>query len=166
MVPADRDINNLTPEFKGLVESFLKECKENGLNIFITEGRRTKERQEYLYAQGRTRAGSIVTWTLNSIHLTGEAIDIAFHGPELYPVNVQVWLDVSSIANKYEMEWGFDLWGDDKPHFQLKLYKMTASQKKLNEAWEYITSSAHDFGTDGMKELAAEMGPRIRENNE
>jgi peptidoglycan L-alanyl-D-glutamate endopeptidase CwlK len=48
----------------------------------VIEGVRTKERQAKLYAQGRTEAGKIVTWTLNSNHFInpktgfGHAVDI------------------------------------------------------------------------------------------
>jgi peptidoglycan L-alanyl-D-glutamate endopeptidase CwlK len=40
------------------------------VKFFITEGLRTKERQEQLYAAGST-------WTMNSRHLTGHAFDFA-----------------------------------------------------------------------------------------
>lgn len=50
----------------------------NGLyRLIVLEGLRTKERQAELYAQGRTTPGKIVTWTLNSKHIEGKAVDIA-----------------------------------------------------------------------------------------
>lgn len=50
----------------------------NGLyRLIVLEGLRTKERQAELYAQGRTKPGKIVTWTLNSKHIDGKAVDIA-----------------------------------------------------------------------------------------
>ena len=52
-----------------------------GLNgpvrLMVLEGLRTKERQAELYAQGRTAPGKVVTWTMNSRHITGHAVDIA-----------------------------------------------------------------------------------------
>ena len=45
--------------------------------IRIVEGIRTQDRQNELYEQGRTKPGKMVTWTRNSKHLTGDAIDLA-----------------------------------------------------------------------------------------
>lgn len=48
----------------------------------VIEGVRTPERQAELYAQGRTKPGDIVTWTLNSRHFKdpvtgyGHAVDL------------------------------------------------------------------------------------------
>lgn len=54
-------------------------------DFFVNEGVRTMERQKALYAQGRTKPGPKVTWTLNSNHFKnprtgfGHAIDIYPH---------------------------------------------------------------------------------------
>lgn len=45
----------------------------------VSEGVRTLARQRELYAKGRTTPGPIVTWTMQSKHLTGHAVD-------LYPI--------------------------------------------------------------------------------
>jgi peptidoglycan L-alanyl-D-glutamate endopeptidase CwlK len=45
-------------------------------DILVIEGVRTKERQADLYAQGRTKPGPIVTWTLQSKHIEGRAVDV------------------------------------------------------------------------------------------
>lgn len=42
----------------------------------VIEGRRTLARQRELYAQGRTRPGPIVTWTMKSKHIDGVAVDL------------------------------------------------------------------------------------------
>ena len=109
-----RSTSRLKPAFKKKVDDFLKECDW----IKITESYRTQERQNYLYAQGRTRAGRKVTWTLNSNHTKGEAIDIAFKGMTPYPSEFNEWKKVAEIAKKYEIDWGYNLWKADKPHFQ------------------------------------------------
>jgi len=49
--------------------------QSNSIDYILTCTRRTKSDQEALFAQGRTKPGKIVTWTLNSKHLTGEAFD-------------------------------------------------------------------------------------------
>lgn len=43
----------------------------------IVQGVRTQAEQNALYAQGRTKPGQIVTWTKNSKHLGGNAVDFA-----------------------------------------------------------------------------------------
>lgn len=45
------------------------------VDFIILCGKRTDEEQEELYAQGRTKPGKKITWTLNSAHLYGHAID-------------------------------------------------------------------------------------------
>lgn len=29
-----------------------------------------------------------------------------------------VWREIAEVANKYGIDWGYDLWETDKPHFQ------------------------------------------------
>jgi peptidoglycan L-alanyl-D-glutamate endopeptidase CwlK len=113
-----RDISRLKPAAKKACEMFMAECKRQGVDIFITETLRTKERQEYLYAQGRTRPGQIVTWTLNSRHMTGLAWDIACNGKNLYDANTLK--KAGEIAKKLKITWGGDWSPPDTPHFEVK----------------------------------------------
>lgn len=46
-------------------------------DLCVVEGVRTKARQAELYAQGRTKPGKIVTWTMQSKHILGRAVDLA-----------------------------------------------------------------------------------------
>lgn len=163
---ADRDIEKLAEPFKSRVKRFLSECKE----VFVTEAYRTTERQEWLYASGRSRSGPIITWTLNSKHSEGRAIDVAFHGPELYPKDFNKWRKVADVAKKHKVLWGWDLWGQDKPHFQnseeipdkdtqefLNYEKMTPEQKQLAEAHIYSFKNCFNFGTKKMQELVSKQ---------
>lgn len=57
---------------------------KTNIDFMVIEGYRPQERQDELYAQGRTKAGKKVTWTLNSRHTSGLAIDIvALEGGEI-----------------------------------------------------------------------------------
>jgi len=47
------------------------------IDFVIVQGARTQEYQDQLYAQGRTKPGPVVTWTRNSRHIGGFAIDFA-----------------------------------------------------------------------------------------
>ncbi|TVR64207.1 MAG: hypothetical protein EA422_07370, partial [Gemmatimonadales bacterium] len=53
---------------------------EHGHRVELVEGYRTQARQDHLYAQGRTRAGNVVTWTRNSAHTRGHAVDVKVNG--------------------------------------------------------------------------------------
>ena len=48
----------------------------------IIEGLRSEQRQHDLYAQGRSKPGPVVTWTLTSKHITGDAVDLLPINPE------------------------------------------------------------------------------------
>ena len=107
----DRNLENLVEPFKSKVKDFIRDDRVS--NIFVTEWYRTQERQEYLYNQ-RPK----VTWTLDSMHTKGLAIDIAFNGSNLYPSDFNEWKVIAEVAKEYGIDWGYDLGGNDKPHFQ------------------------------------------------
>ena len=135
MSKTNRDLNLLTPSFKLKVELFLSEAK----NIFVTEGFRSDARQLELFAQGRTTPWNIVTWTTSSKHQEWLAIDIAFKWDELYPSELSKWKEVWTIANKYWIDWGYDLWGKDKPHFQDNWQIYTPKQETMDILGKKIT---------------------------
>lgn len=112
-----RDINELTPTAQRACRLFLKKCEEAGLNIFITETYRSQERQNELYAQGRTEPGQIVTWTLHSRHTSRRAWDIAVNGPILY--DMSVIRKAGEIGKQLGITWG-GIWSPpDYAHFEV-----------------------------------------------
>lgn len=60
-----------------LVSVVRRAAKKLQFALFVVEGVRTKARQAELYAQGRTKPGKKVTWTLESKHIDGRAVDLA-----------------------------------------------------------------------------------------
>lgn len=52
-------------------------AKLSTVPFLVIEGLRSKERQAELYAQGRTKPGGKVTWTMKSKHIEGKAVDLA-----------------------------------------------------------------------------------------
>ena len=116
-----RDLGELKSNAQTACRLLFQECYKAGItNIFITETYRSPERQKYLYQQGRTRAGQIVTWTLNSNHSSRLAWDIACSHPSpLY--DVLTLTKVGAIARKLGITWGGD-WRNniDRPHFEVK----------------------------------------------
>ena len=117
-----RDINELHPVLKDLALKLLERCKQEGLNIKIGETYRTVERQEYLYAQGRTRPGKIVTYargkSMSSYHQWRLAFDV-FQNIKGDEYNLTVLKKVGKIGKELGLEWGGD-WTSfrDYPHFQ------------------------------------------------
>jgi peptidoglycan L-alanyl-D-glutamate endopeptidase CwlK len=53
----------------------------------VVSGNRTQAQQDYLYAQGRTRPGLVITWTRNSNHMGGGAIDFSAVDAKGKPTN-------------------------------------------------------------------------------
>lgn len=95
----------------------------------IVSGNRTQKEQDALFAQGRTKKGSIVTWTRKSKHIGGGAIDFAalkngkidWHDLKPYPV-IAKYFKGAARRLKTPIEWGGDWkrtpdWG----HVQLKV---------------------------------------------
>ena len=95
----------------------------------LLSGFRTNEEQAKKYAQGRTEPGIIVTnakpgW---SFHNYGLAFDLVPVGPLGIPLEKRTRLEWAAGA-RYDtygrllqaigFQWGFQLWGYDKPHFQ------------------------------------------------
>ena len=116
---ANRDIKSLQTIAQQAASLFLETCKSRGINIFVTEYHRSQERQNYLYEQGRSRPGNIVTWTRSSNHTSGYAWDIACNPPnDLYDFSIIA--KAGAVAKELGIEWGGN-WPDtrDTPHFQI-----------------------------------------------
>ena len=117
-----RDISLLRPDVAENCRRWLKLCKENGLNVLITSTVRDKEYQAHLYAQGRTRPGSIVTNAKTpTFHAdtAGLAFDFCKNvkGHE-YDDNA-FFHKAAALAKGMGFSWGGD-WKSfvDKPHIQ------------------------------------------------
>ncbi|MBR2927564.1 MAG: M15 family metallopeptidase [Oscillospiraceae bacterium] len=71
-----RDTALLRDDVKSNVHIWLRLCEAEGLPVLITQTVRDNEYQAYLYAQGRTRPGNIVTNSkCTTFHGAGLAID-------------------------------------------------------------------------------------------
>lgn len=138
-----RDINELLPPARLAVQLLFEECYKAGIrNIFITETYRSQGRQKYLYAQGRTRPGQIVTWTLNSKHKSRLAWDVAV-GPPQSLYDVTTLSKMGAIARKLGIKWGGDWTGNiDRPHFEVKSSWKMPKGYKLEGQVIVPTSSA------------------------
>lgn len=152
---ASRDINQLHPVAQVACRLLLEECKKAGVPIFITETYRSQARQEYLYAQGRTRPGQIVTWTLNSNHKSKLAWDVAVSPPKsLY--DVATLNKAGAIARKLGINWGGDWVGTvDRPHFEVKTnWKVpsgyTGVSNEIKELQKLLNQVGVNLVVDGL----------------
>lgn len=74
-------LSSLDPEFRVRLQRVVDRMeREHGHSVKVLETVRSQARQEHLFAQGRTRPGPVVTWTLNSNHRTGRAADLLIDG--------------------------------------------------------------------------------------
>lgn len=77
MILDDRSEKRLEGVNAALVSVIRRAAKRVPFDLFVVEGVRTKARQVELFAQGRTKPGPKVTWTLESKHIEGRAADLA-----------------------------------------------------------------------------------------
>lgn len=76
-----KDLETVAPQLRGKVARVIERMKnEYGHDVSIVEASRSQERQDWLYEQGRTRSGPIVTWTRHSAHTRGDAVDVMIDG--------------------------------------------------------------------------------------
>lgn len=117
-----RDVSELSSVTQTAIRLFFQELYKAGIrDVFLSETYRSQARQKYLYAQGRTRPGKVVTWTLNSNHSSRRAWDMAVAPPKsLYDANTLA--RAGAIARKLGINWGGYWKGTpDRPHFEVPL---------------------------------------------
>lgn len=118
------NLDGLHPIVRQATEELIKRCKARGIDILITQAYRSKEEQDALYAQGRTKPGKIVTNAKGgeSYHNYGLAIDFCLleNGKAVWEVNDK-WMAVVAEAKKLGFAWGGDFKGSfkDYPHLEM-----------------------------------------------
>lgn len=129
-------LEGVHPRLRRVIE---RAIEISAIDFSVLEGVRSPARQRELYAQGRTKPGKIVTWTLNSNHFRkadgfGHAVDLV-----PYPVDWEDTKKFDEIAAAVfqaadelgeRVRWGAD-WDEDgkprergesdSPHFELVL---------------------------------------------
>jgi len=144
------NVSDLHPRLKVLQQQLIVKCENAGLKIRITEGVRNVERQNELYAQGRTTPGKIVTYATGtdykSHHQWGTAFDFCRNDGtvDVYYNKDRFYEKVGAIGKSLGLEWGGD-WKDpaDMPHFQLpdwgskttKLRQMYTNPAEFEKTW-------------------------------
>ncbi len=86
----------------------------SALAFEIVQGRRTQAQQNRLYAQGRTRPGKVVTWTRNSKHLGGTAVDFAAKKNGRISWDVKLYPPIAAVFRQASEELGIGIvWGGE-----------------------------------------------------
>lgn len=134
-----RSRKNLEGVHPNLVKIVEHAIAHSDIDFFVNEGVRTPARQKELYAQGRTKPGKVVTWTLKSNHFInprtgyGHAVDIyAFPYDPNQPIKTSKAIAQAMLRAAHELDiplrWGADWDRDgvfyekgegDSPHFEL-----------------------------------------------
>ena len=117
-----RDIDYLRPDVAANCRKLIELCKAEGFPVLVTSTARDDEYQAYLYEQGRTRPGSIVT---NGKYPTfhwdqaGLAFDVCKNVKGQEYSDAAFWECVGRIGQRIGFTWG-GAWKTfpDKPHFQ------------------------------------------------
>lgn len=120
---SEKNITTLLAEVQPLARSLVQKAAHNGIQIKIISGLRTYEEQDELYAQGRGKPGSIVTYARGgySNHNFGIAFDIGVFEGTKYLTESNKYKAVGVLGMELGLEWGGN-WKTivDQPHFQLR----------------------------------------------
>ena len=138
------DLTLLHPRLQLKAAQIKEQCEKQGISIRFSEGLRTKQEQDALYAQGRTAPGSIVTnakgSTYSSQHQWGIAVDFYLNmdidkdgsaADDAFNNSTGIFDRVGSIAKAIGLGWGGD-WQSikDRPHVYLPDWGNTTSKLK------------------------------------
>lgn len=124
----------MDPEFLLILAKFEKKMLGHGYPVKMTDGFRSVDEQDKLYARGRTVKGAKVTNAKGgySWHNFGFAADYCF------VVNGKVtwsgpWGLFGRVAKSFGLEWGGDFKFLDRPHVQLTKGRTLAGMRRVKK---------------------------------
>jgi RHS repeat-associated protein len=120
----ERKIASLDRSVRAKARLFVNLAEMDGHPVRISQGFRSFEEQDRLYAQGRTAPGSIVTNSKGgqSYHNYGLALDVypQENGRMNFNATREGYAPIANLAKAIGFEWGGDWTGfRDMPHFQM-----------------------------------------------
>ena len=155
-----RDIKELNPLVQVMLNVALDKIRKKKITPLVVETYRPKERQYYLYGQGRSvatcigagmpksyaqkyaRSGNKVTWTLNSIHIQRCAVDLIpqRNGKAIWDSKDKDTKQIISIMESVGFEAGAN-WSSspDSPHFQVKGISVTGKNFSKSNTTKFVT---------------------------
>jgi len=119
------------------VEKAIEICE---VDFGVIEGVRSFQRQKSLVKQGRSK-------TFNSYHLYGLAVDLVpwidgnfrWDDDEAFK---KIAKAMKEVIDRYKLpiEWGYELWGWDKPHWQMSGWRGKYDVRKIARVSRCINS--------------------------
>lgn len=114
-----RRLDDLSPRMRPLAIELIARCIEAGILVLIVDTLRTPQEQAAYLEQG-------VSWTQNSKHLTGDAIDLApyeiwmQYGPDKINWDHEnpAWARMGHIGERVGLRWGGRWRQRDMGHFE------------------------------------------------
>lgn len=120
-----RKTSDLTPAAQEKCQQLIDECAKIGITLKIIQTLRDQEYQNYLYQQGRTRHGAVITQCdgirKKSAHQSGRAFDIVpvnEKGEILWTRN-DLFKKIAEISKKIGLRAGYYFKFVDSPHHEL-----------------------------------------------
>lgn len=117
-----RDLKDLDPYVANLARKFIAACKKEGIDLLVTSTYRDNESQNALYAQGRTKAGRIVTnakagQSFHNYRLAFDVVPIVNGKPQWN--DMRTFQKIGAIGKSVGLDWAGD-WKNFKEyaHFQ------------------------------------------------
>ena len=122
---SENRLTSLYPEFARRVRLLVQSLAKQGFQLEVTQGLRTVEEQNALYAQGRNgdkRPQVTDARGGRSYHNFGLAVDFALvvNGKLGWPEPHPVWKAIGREAARVGLEWGGTWRKPDLPHVQMK----------------------------------------------
>lgn len=89
----EASLDLLTQGTRLKVEELLQDIEDSKLPFVVFETYRSQERQDYLYAKGRTTQGPRVTWAKKSKHTKRTAVDFILDSDRLQGVHLELYAE-------------------------------------------------------------------------
>lgn len=126
---AEDKLAGVHPKLRAVVLRVLSVMADLGYPMLVTDGVRTTEEQQALYAQGRTKPGPVVTNADGVTHRSnhqlhadgcGHAVDCCFllNGKPSWDPHLP-WRLYGEAAKALGCRWGGDWTHPDRPHIEL-----------------------------------------------
>lgn len=127
----------LHPIMGFFVEMTIKESKQD-FGILRLGGVRSDAEQLELYKKGRGTKGPKVTWTYDSFHQYGLAVDLVAYDGSKFTWDEDLYDEIQraglAVIEKYDLpvNSGFEMWRRDLPHWQMdRTYKAKYDIRKI-----------------------------------
>ncbi|HTE45452.1 MAG TPA: M15 family metallopeptidase [Gemmatimonadaceae bacterium] len=145
----DRSLAALDPALQAkLARVMARMREETGQDVKVTETYRNQSRQDALFAQGRQTGGPVVTWTQNSKHTQGRAVDVMLDGASATP-------DAYAILQRIAKEEGLRTLGARDPgHLELPSTTGNGGSSAANDTTPKIPAAPADATGPGLVSIA------------